>query len=228
MGEDLTDFASFCASRKQQPPKAAPTLTASQALATPKVPNEYGGIYDLPKSPTAPLAPSRLNKDNFWNLMFALGMSVGSATMGLFLTVLIVPLIVKYFSKVTFNDGKFLNSQGKELSIQKDVPKGATVIISTILCTMVVRSSLAPYLENTSDIYTVAFCFCLFFIPILFFITNNCPISIMFNSAFWQQINSQAAARPHIRRKSLAPERSASDYVTNPVYKNLPFNLFHK
>src|SRR4051812_13517192 len=84
------------------------------------IPNEYGGIYDKPKKRKKDFVEFRMNNDNFWNLMFALGMTLGwsialhfgrqnptAAFISSWITIIGVPLFVRHFSKITFTDGKF-------------------------------------------------------------------------------------------------------------------------
>lgn len=85
---------------------------------------------------------SRLNKDNFWNLMFLVGMVVGwsitdafgkenptGAFISSWLTILGVPYIIKKACPVTFdkNEG-FFNSEGRSLQNSYPTHLGVAMI----------------------------------------------------------------------------------------------------
>ena len=84
-------------------------------------PNEYGGIYDKPKKPKISFLQSRLNKDNFWNVMFFVGINFGFGIASLIISltnnntffsivmwivILTVPYIIKRNSSITFDKEK--------------------------------------------------------------------------------------------------------------------------
>ena len=184
---------------------------------------------------------SRLNSDNFWNLMFWLGMSVGNvfsescddinvACSSLWITILVVPFIVSKAQKITFNkENGFFNSKGR--SLKASYPKAlAGVIVLTILliaCMGFVadgnKSSMLALLF--SDLIAPLF----FLIPTLYFIYKNCPIAILFNRHirhFIKPMSQAELAQMNASSSSLFSD-SAARY-TNPRYSYLPQNIYYK
>jgi hypothetical protein len=172
------------------------------------VPNEFGGIYDKPKQRKKSFIDSRKNKDNFWNLMFAVGFIIGMGLVFItapkapapwpiyssiifWTTLLGVPLVVRHFSKITFIDGKFLNKEGIKLDIPKQLPNGFFLVATTI-GTAILIGAISDKLAKSHPmivdfIFAPIFLILFFFIPVLFFIFKNCPISILFNYQFYKQ-----------------------------------------
>ena len=159
------------------------------------------------------------NKDNFWNFIFALGTILGSITIGFVFSLIIMLLILKRFSRVTFVDGKVFNSQGKELSIEKQTPSAVFVILTTVASTVWISMHFSSYLNSLPNTLSAAIIIsCFISIPTLFFILRNCPISIMFNSKFWSSIEANGP-KSTLRRK---------DTYTDPSYSFLSHNMFHR
>jgi MFS family permease len=145
-----------------------------------------------------------MNKDNFWNIVFWLGMSTGTLisfflapkanseqgfsylALAVFLSTLIgVPILVRSFSKVTFvKENIFVNSEGRELKVPRDLPMAFFVIVGTV-GTLVLTGLLLDKYKVSDLISILIFVPLLFGIPTLFFIFKNCPISILFNRKVW-------------------------------------------
>ena len=160
------------------------------------------------------------NKDNFWNFIFALGMILGSVTIGFVFSLILMVLILKYFSKVTFIDGKVFNSQEKELSLEKQTPSAVFVILTTVASTVWISMHFSAYLNALPSTVSAAIIISsLVFIPTLFFILKNCPISILFNYDFYK-LHAQNAPMPTRRRN----EESTS---TSSHYWYLPNNIYN-
>jgi hypothetical protein len=175
--------------------------------------------------------PKWLSKDRFWNLVFAFGMSIGlSASFAtkdtvdtnfklcsiiFYLTIIGMPFLVWYFNRTTFKAGKiFLNSEGRELDFDKDVPLAAFVL--SIIFAVILGAFLDKYRAQMPDIIAetliiTSFCF-LFSV---FFIVKNCPIAILFNLEFRKMINAT-------RTSSLS-----NDIVYDPAFKSSSCNIYH-
>jgi hypothetical protein len=159
------------------------------------------------------------NKDNFWNFIFALGMIIGSITIGFVFSLIIMVLILKRFSKITFLDGKVFNSQGKELSIEKQTPSAAFVILTTVASTVWISMHFSPYLNTLPRTLSAAIIISsLIFIPTLFFILKNCPISILFNNKFWSYIAANAPTPTRRRNEESTATSSHYWYLPNNIY----------
>ena len=204
---------------------------------------------NLTKQPQKTFWESRMNKSNFWNLMFGVGFILGMGLVFLlapksttpwptyvsiifWATLIGVPLTARYFSKVTFTDGKFLTIEGRELDIPKQLPNGFLLIVTTI-GTVILIGAIADKLAKTYPdelinlIFAPIFLISLFFIPVLFFILKNCPISILFNYQFLKQQNARGRSSYYS-----GPEYKSSftddDYRrTSPTQSYRPGNIYH-
>ncbi len=133
-----------------------------------------------------------LNKDRFWNFVFCLlsicGWQLTSflndknlSFVTSWLTLLGVPLLVRYFSKTTFvKDTIFLTSEGREFDVAKVLPNKLLTIVSTLVLIALTGVILDKKLLQVPDavsffIFTMIF----FGVPTLFFIFKNCPVSIL-------------------------------------------------
>jgi len=183
---------------------------------------------NLTKQPQKSFWDSRMNKSNFWNLMFGIGfilgiglffiLALGSASplppyvFIIFWTTLIgIPIIVRHFSKVTFTDGKFLTIEGIELDIPSQLPNGFFIVVTTIGMVILIETILHKFPRMHGNaianlIVSPIFVISLIFNFVLFFILKNCPISILFNYQFLKQQNA----------------RGRSSYYSGPEYKS-PF-----
>jgi hypothetical protein len=180
-----------------------------------------------------------LTKDRFWNFVFWFGMSFGFsvalilANIGskqntfsywisffFWATIIGVPLLVRHFSKTTFlKDKIFLNSEGDVIP-EKNVPNLGFIVLSTVL-TVVIMGLFFDKFKISDHLGTVAISTVLFGIPSLFFIYKNCPISILFNRKAWElYLSNNTGCKTRVRHNSR--------FVTHPVYKYLPYNIFHK
>ena len=155
---------------------------------------------NLTKQPQKTFWDSRMNKSNFWNLMFGVGFILG---MGLFFilalgnasplppyafiifwtTLIGIPIIVRHFSKVTFTDGKFLTIEGRELDIPNQLPNGFFIVVTTIGMVILIETILHkfPRMHGNAIVNLIVspiFVISLIFNFVLFFILKNCPISI--------------------------------------------------
>jgi hypothetical protein len=188
---------------------------------------------------------SRLNSDNFWNLIFWLGMSVGwfvvfqfgkanpdGACIASWSTLLGVPFIVGKAQKITFNkeDGYF-NSKGESLKASYPKELGRIIVLTIGLIVfmgfMIDSSKSAVLVKLFSNSIISLF----FLIPTLYFIYKNCPIAILFNRHIRHFIKPMSQAELAQRRASSSSFHrpvSAFDKLTNPRYCYLSQNVYNK
>jgi len=198
-------------------------------------------VDNLSLNSTAPnkkgFLESRLNKDNFWNLIFWLAISIGF-TIALIIkssfpehgyglvfccaTIITAALMLKITCKTNFDiERRFTNSEG--ISLNNNLPNGWFIVftVAGIFLTGYVADTFATgdktILKSFLFFFSFSSGFCIYFILI------NCPISLLFSSSFWKENNKNSAATTLNQRKSLAP-----DFLTNPIYRNLPSNIYHK
>jgi hypothetical protein len=214
------------------------------------VPNEYGGIYDKPKAPAhqkVGFIRARLNRDNFWNLIFWLGMSCGCAiaaligekhnklaSVVLWITILGMPILLRIFNRVTFiKDNEFLNSEGQDLS--KRLPSGFTMVITALAVPALIGLHLDTSTYKHSLIADIIGYFSLFLGITLYFILINCPMAILFNKDIWYDKNahkrtscrsSYSHHKPHHSDhiSSLSPR----SWTTSPGHSSLSSNIHHR
>ncbi|CAN0586391.1 unnamed protein product [Ectocarpus sp. 12 AP-2014] len=186
----------------------------------------------------------RLNRDNFWNLMFWLGLSVGwfltlqfsgeqqyIGTVICWTTLIGVPYLVKKASRITFNENKeFLNHQGEVLN--KRIPNGFWLIFSTFAVTALLGSILDSW-KNISDITSTIILISVFFmVPTLHFVSKNCPIAILFHKNFWSLekngANQKLQHNKMIRSSMFSHENLASKNIcTDSSYRGMSCNIYN-
>ena len=142
----------------------------------------------------------RLNRDNFWNLVFGLSFISGWTMIGFigedhpninfvisWLMILGIPASVTIANRVTFTEEKiFLNKVG--MSLEGRYPKNLFFLIAlTIGLPVLVGLTMDRHFRDIDPmISNFMLLFLLFMTPTLYFIYRNCPISILFNRKAWR------------------------------------------
>lgn len=103
------------------------------------------------------------------------------------LTLIGIPLVVKYFSKTTFvKDRIFLTIEGRELNITQNLPDSSLVIINTVALAFLTGAALDSKLLSVPDILGfVTLIIVIFAVPILFLSLKIVLLLILFNYKFW-------------------------------------------
>jgi hypothetical protein len=171
------------------------------------VPNEYGGIYDKPKAPAQPkvgFIRARLNRDNFWNLIFWLALSSGFlaatslkesfpkiAGVIFWTTIIGTPLVVRLFNKVTFTeDNRFCNRTGEDITDRQ--PSRGGCFVFSVAIAILSGAILDSSFPKDSKLAEVIGAFTILSGPSLYFMLINCPITIVFNLKalkYWAALN---------------------------------------
>lgn len=178
---------------------------------------------------------SKLAKyDNFWNVLIYLAMAIAaqisaemySATL-LIAAFTLVPYLLSKCNKVQYIEGKFINAKGKDLS--KHLPKKLPLVfvLTIIFCiyTLPKVSSLArEHIDGVLIMLTIGF------IPFLYFIFINCPISLLFtgevNKLYGGTLTYDHHDFFHPRRDYFADERKAAqDRSSSASYSALAGNI---
>lgn len=194
-------------------------------------------ILSLKKIDNMNWLKSRCNRDNFWNLMFCVGMSVGFAVSELFDSVLlllfaifILPRILTMFNKVTYTaDGVFVNKQSESLA-QNLPTKFNLVLFANIGFTAFIFVPCFMFngfiLLNLTITTFIAF---LLFIPTMYFIYKNCPVSILFHKQAW--CKAVTGITP-MSKAELSQRRTLADdsyrRFAGMEYSYLSTNIHHK
>lgn len=144
----------------------------------------------------------RINRDNFWNLMFWVGVTISVLVtellvysfeiglLGLILFIIsmtIVPYIIASFNKVKYIEGKiFLNAKNKDLSAKLPKKFSIVFLINFILSVFI----YVPYVlldnKGVAGMPFTTTAALIFALPTLYFIYLNCPISILFTNTAWK------------------------------------------
>lgn len=146
---------------------------------------------------------SRLNKDNFWNLMFWVGMTLFTVLGEYFNNIKLVeysffcfaglglPLIIKQVQDVKFDKKYgFFNNNGRSLGSAKDcVPKQLLFVIVLSIFLIIYLSSGKISLGFVALYWSIL---CLNIT--LYFIYKNCPISVIFNLNIFERTSHKELA----------------------------------
>ena len=181
---------------------------------------------------------SRLNKDNFWNLMFWLGMTSFTVLGEYFNNIkwleysffcfagLGVPLIIKQMQDVKFDKKYgFFNNNGRSLGSAKDcMPKQFLFIIVLSIFLIVYLSSGKINLGFVALYWSIL---CLNIT--LYFIYKNCPISIIFNLNIFERMSAKDALGQAKTISSMYSPISLSssppDYICDIKYRFMSSNI---
>lgn len=182
-----------------------------------------------------------ISKDNFWNLVFWLGMSTGFSlsliaskvldlpflsTAMIWLTIIFIPFIVVKNNPVKYDpEAKiFLNSEGQ--SLEKKQPKTLLwVVVCTILAPVMAGGFLDQHKNEIPDIVATLMIVSTFFgAPALYFSILDCPITWLFNKNIWtaKPAKGQGIVPYHLRNQTFM------DQVQDPCSSYLLWNKFHK
>lgn len=189
---------------------------------------------------------SRLNRDNFWNLVVYFGILLTvfisaqtQSLLGLTCAFTITPYILTRFNRVKYlEEGSCVNSQGQDLSNRAFVHIVNIIVSSVILAACLNAFDFFDFLlEMPQQFKFTALIGCVIFWPFVYFMFKNYPISILFNAAAWSRnvtisssgsINSSDPTLGHRpMTSSHSHSSSRNDFITSPVYSYMPQNIYH-
>ena len=185
---------------------------------------------------------ARLNKDNFWNLMFltlpSIPVFIAQEAMdlisgGIFLllaTLVLSPYLVSRANKVEYKDDMFHSTSTKR-ALCPYMPEAVGFVLwlaipFTTLWVLFLHNK-KPNLDENLAVYNLVF----WFVPTMYFILKNLPIAIIFNRTAWTKGNGTSVF-----------DSSSSDWKNNPrhlstnsdskitcmSYDYLPDNMYHR
>jgi hypothetical protein len=174
---------------------------------------------------------ARLNKDNFWNLMFFLGMFIGISiafatdTMILsWITIIGVIWLVKRNSDITFNKDKLefvingnkkIKTSGAEFILLMFASFGVMAMVGFILDSLKI---------DDSSILLAMMISLLIFLPTLYCILRNLPIAMYFKKETWITERSE----PYNSSDNSRHFSTSSDSkITCMSYDYLPGNMYY-
>jgi len=201
-----------------------------------KLKNEVKQLeLNIPNQPKAGFIASRMNKDNFWNLMFWLGMFLGftsaayidkqpiSGILGV-VTLFGMPYLVKRNADVTFDKME----QGAPMFIINGNKRVNATGIGFIAL-LVVSLPITAVLTGAKSKLAILFVF--WFIPTLYCILRNLPIAVYFKKEAWVcdgtvSFSSNSRDRHHFSTTKTHSRKES--IVTSPRYRYLSCNIYNR
>lgn len=176
----------------------------------------------------------RLNRDNFWTLMFWVGIAVGLALalnlspkaggVIFWVTMIFIPWLIKRKHGMKLDKKKhFLNSEGK--SLKKKYPKNIYGMLLLSAFSFPLFGLLLDEIAKGVDIPDGLLVSFPVFVLVLYFIMINCPISILFYRSAWSK--NILGEYPTSDVKHNSSSSTSRSYTTDPAYRSLSSNVFH-
>ena len=197
----------------------------------------------------------RLNKDNFWNLMFLVATASGImlsewlmaipevslvGLLTLITSLTFVPWLMISLNSVSWVGGKvFVNKQGQVTNTKS--LKWLLLVFPAIAGSIVVVPDFLEILFSSDalDRFIITLVFTSFLIaPVLFFILINCPISILFNrNSYRPSVNGMKFQQSNFGNHGSQIQKSnfgnhgsqikemLQDRYTSPSYAGLGYNI---
>lgn len=178
---------------------------------------------------------SRLNKDNFWNVMFFAtfftGLSLGNIMPQPFggivfwLSPLAAVFLVKHNTQLTFDKKtlEFITSQGTKIQ------KIGLMFFWLLFSSFFLSAGLTGLISKTTDLNLFFFFFTLF--PALYCILRNFPISVYFKKEAWigngKTTYGSIGSSNRFHNTDVNTHNNRS-IVTDPSYRYLSCNIYNK
>ena len=179
---------------------------------------------------------SRLNRDNFWNLMFWFGMSFGTflaeftnMSILFWITAILVPYFIKQLNK--------FKADKTRLHKKIDSKTLFIVFVASIFLTGLMISTINKIFISDKVLYPTTMLVSFFIIlPVLFSICKNFLIVNLFNKEIWEtnHISYNNSHILNIKGNNLFKPKStlSPNYISDPRYSGLSFNIhnsnYHK
>jgi hypothetical protein len=180
---------------------------------------------------------SRLNKDNFWNLMFWLGMTSFTVLGEYFSNIKLleysffcfaglgVPLIIKQVQDVKFDKKYgFFNNNGRSLGSAKDCITEQLLFVIVLSMFLILHPSSAGIKLGFVGLNWSILCLNI----TLYFIYKNCPISVIFNLNIFERMSAEEAQA--LTKTISAMHRPSSqlpfpDFINDIRYNHMSCNI---
>ena len=201
-----------------------------------KLKNEVKQLeLNIPNQPKTGFIASRMNKDNFWNLMFWLGMFLGFASATLIdkqpisgiigvVTLFGMPYLVKRNADITFDKME----QGAPMFIIN----GNKIVNATgigFVALLVVSLPITAVLTGAKSKLAILFVF--WFIPTLYCILRNLPIAVYFKKEAWVgdgTVSCSSNSRDRHHFSTTKTHSRKESIVTSPRYRYLSCNIYNR
>lgn len=192
---------------------------------------------------------ARLNKDNFWNLIFlvfpivlilmvqAIMDLIPGGVILLFATLILSPYLISRVNKVEYKNEMFHSSSTKRI-LCPYMPEAVGFILwlsipFTAFWVLLLHDK-AKYLDENMAIYNAIF----WFIPTIYSILKNLPISIIFNKTAWTKgdgttTDCYSSSNTHWNynshhNSSIHSSTQLESMLTSPSYTGLSCNIYHR
>lgn len=189
----------------------------------------------IPNQPKTGFIASRMNKDNFWNLMFWLGMFLGFTSAALIdkqpisgiigvVTLFGMPYLVKRNTEVSFDK---LEQGTPMFIINGNKRVNATGIGFVAL--LVVSLPITAVLTGAKSKLAILFVF--WFIPTLYCILRNLPIAVYFKKEAWVgdgTVSCSSNSRDRHHFSTTKTHSRKESIVTSPRYRYLSCNIYNR
>lgn len=201
-----------------------------------KLKNEVKQLeLNIPNQPKVGFIASRMNKDNFWNLMFWLGMFLGfssatfidkqpiSGIIGV-VTLFGMPYLVKRNTDVSFDK---LEQGAPMFIINGNKRVNATGI--GFIALLVVSLPITAVLTDAKSKLAILFVF--WFIPALYCILRNLPIAVYFKKEAWVgdgTVSCSSKSRDRHHFSTTKTHSRKESIVTSPRYRYLSCNIYNR
>jgi hypothetical protein len=180
---------------------------------------------------------ARMNKDNFWNVMFlaltSLVIFIAQLLMDiipagfllLFAAIILSPYCITRFNTVKYENNEFTSSTTNR-KLGKYAPKYLGFLIWCAIpfsaFWILLLHSKAPYLDENMALYNAIF----WLVPTIYFILKNLPISMIFNKKSWTE-NGTASYSTMNSDNNFSSNAFDDSTRTGMNYDYLPNNIWH-
>lgn len=198
---------------------------------------------NIPNQQKTGFIASRMNKDNFWNLMFWLLPSgviflvqllvdiVPGGNILLFASMILSPYLISKLNAVEYRNNEFhSNSTNRKLGTYDPKYLGFILWLAipfSAFWILLLHSKMRQLDENFA-VYNLIF----WFVPVMYFILRDLPISIIFNKITWTKGDGTVSSSGNSRNRhhfSTANTHSRKEsIVTSPRYRYLSCNIYHR
>jgi hypothetical protein len=201
-----------------------------------KLKNEVKQLeLNIPNQPKIGFISSRMNKDNFWNLVYFVGMFIGFASAVLIdkqpisgiigvVTLFGMPYLVKRNADITFDKME----QGAPMFIINGNKRVNATGIGFVAL-LVVSLPITAVLTGAKSKLAILFVF--WFIPTLYCILRNLPIAVYFKKEAWVgdgTVSCSSKSRDRHQFSTTKTHSRKESIVTSPRYRYLSCNIYNR
>jgi hypothetical protein len=210
-----------------------------------KLKNEVKQLeLNIPNQPKTGFIASRMNKDNFWNLVYFIGMfsgiSIAFITKFMILSwITIVGFIwlVKRNTDITFDKMEqgapiFIINGNKRVNATGIGFVGLLIVSFGLLALIRLITLNIFKVEDTLVVSAITTVSLLFSLPALLCILRNLPIAVYFKKEAWvgdgKAPHGSSSSGSYYSSNQYFFDRNRSDIVHDHTYRHLSFNIYNR